>query len=256
VLLPHRRPQPARPPNGPPFFNFGLVTDAQAADKPDDSGEGQNRKAELVRPLGLSVLSTSGCAGSAGGVRACRYHHSRACFRSEASSMVASVNPRAPPTSAHFKRLLAHGPQELFTWSATVASVQAARCAHYRASPLCVLLPARTCPRLGAPRARHDRAVDARLGRGVCRGGRVSCVSRGRGAQKAAPPPSAAAFAAALASALAPLHLHQPPSNVCVRDTPRATHERARVIFSIFSLLVHRCRRDGRARTRVGAEPR
>jgi hypothetical protein len=55
----------------------------------------------------------------------------------------------------HCKRLPAHGPQELFTWSATVASVQATRCAHERASALCVLLPARACPRLGAARARH-----------------------------------------------------------------------------------------------------
>jgi hypothetical protein len=95
VLLPHRRPQPARPPNGPPFFNFGLVTDAQAADKPDDSGEasvlscgrsaflfvdfwlrgfGRRRSSQSPPPL-ARVLSLGNI------------------------SMVASVSPRAPPTS-------------------------------------------------------------------------------------------------------------------------------------------------------------
>ena len=49
LLLLHHRPQPARPPNGPPVFEFGLVTDVQAA----DSGEGT--RSIMWRPLGLPV---------------------------------------------------------------------------------------------------------------------------------------------------------------------------------------------------------
>ena len=49
LLLLHRRPQPARSPNGPPVFEFGLVTDVQAA----DSGEGT--RSIMWRPLGLPV---------------------------------------------------------------------------------------------------------------------------------------------------------------------------------------------------------
>ena len=169
LLLLHRRPQPARPPNGPPVCEFGLVTDVQAA----DSGEGT--RSIMWRPLGLPV-----CRLLAARVRPAAFEPvaTTTCARALARnhhqwSRQSTLERRRPPgILAHFERL----PTSI-TWLATVASDQAARCAHERSSPLCVLLPARTCPRLGAPRARHDRAVDARLGRGVGRGGRGGYVA-------------------------------------------------------------------------------